>query len=125
MLKLVPGLAVGTILLVFAVFALGVMGGLAAEPCAGQRVIVSYYGAESGKRTASGMAFDGTQLIAAHKTLPFGTRVRFTYHDRSIVVPIEDRGPYIKGRVFDLSRAAAARIGMIPAGVARVCAEKL
>jgi rare lipoprotein A (peptidoglycan hydrolase) len=97
----------------------------AAEVCRGQSVLVSYYGAESGSRTASGAYFDGTQLLAAHKSLPFGTRVRFTYRGKSIVVPILDRGPYIKGRVFDLSKAAAARIGMIHAGVARVCAERL
>jgi rare lipoprotein A (peptidoglycan hydrolase) len=96
-----------------------------AEPCAGSWVLVSYYGAESGNRTASGMRFDGTQLLAAHKFLPFHTRVRFTYRGRSIVVPIEDRGPYVKGRTFDLSKAAAQRIGMVPAGVGRVCAERI
>lgn len=97
----------------------------AAEGCRGHWARASYYGAESGNRTASGLRFDGTQLIVAHKSLPFHTRVRFTYHGKSIVVPVEDRGPFIKGREFDLSRSAAVRIGMIRAGVANVCAEVL
>ncbi len=71
------------------------------------------------------MPFDGTQLIAAHKTLKFGTKVRFTYKGRSVTVPIEDRGPYVSGRSYDLSKAAAQRIGMVKAGVVKLCAEVL
>lgn len=80
----------------------------------------SWYGAESGNRTANGERFDGSSMTAAHRTLPFGTKLRVTYKGRSVVVRINDRGPYIKGRSLDLSRAAAARIGMIGAGVATV-----
>lgn len=97
----------------------------AGEGCKGTWIVASWYGAESGSRTASGLYFDGTQMFAAHKSLPFGTRVKFTYKGKSVTVPIEDRGPYIKGRTFDLSRAAAERIGMIPAGVVKLCAERL
>lgn len=124
MLKLALGLVPGTIMLVIAILALSVVGGLAAE-CRGQIVVVSWYGAESGNRTASGKPFNGSQMVAAHKSLPFGTKVKFSYRGKSVTVPIEDRGPFVRGRTFDLSRAAAARIGMIDAGVARVCAEKL
>ena len=61
-------------------------------------------------------------MTAAHKTLPFGTKVRVTHagHGRSVVVTINDRGPYVAGRVIDLSRAAASSLGMAGAGVARV-----
>ncbi|MDB6036033.1 MAG: rare lipoprotein [Verrucomicrobiales bacterium] len=85
----------------------------------------SYYGAESGNRTANGEHFTGRGMTAAHRSMPFGTKLRVTYRGRSVVVRINDRGPYIKGRFLDLSRAAAAKLGMIPAGVARVCVERL
>ncbi len=127
MIRALAGACGGAILIVaFAAYWLWFAGPAgAAEACRGQIVRVSWYGAESGKRTASGLPFDGSQLLAAHKSLPFHTRVRFTYKGRSIVLPIEDRGPYVRGRTFDLSRAAAERLGMIPAGVARLCAERL
>jgi rare lipoprotein A len=70
------------------------------------------------KITASGEKFDPNALTAAHKTLPFGTRVKVTYKGRSVVVRINDRGPFIRGRSIDLSRAAARQIGC--AGVCRV-----
>jgi rare lipoprotein A len=70
------------------------------------------------KITASGERFNPNALTAAHKTLPFGTRVRVTYKGRSVVVRINDRGPFIRGRHLDLSRAAARKIGC--AGVCRV-----
>jgi len=84
------------------------------------RVVASWYGAESGSRTANGEHFTGNALTAAHRSLPFNTKLRVTYKSKSLVVRINDRGPYIKGRSLDLSRAAAARIGMIGAGVAAV-----
>lgn len=96
-----------------------------AADCRGTWVVASWYGAESGNRTASGKAFDGSQLVAAHRSLPFGTMVKFTYRGRSVTVPIEDRGPFVRGRTFDLSKRAAEAIGMVNAGVAKVCAEKL
>lgn len=73
----------------------------------------SYYGSKfHGKRTASGSIFNMNSLTAAHKTLPFGTKVRVTNKKtkESVVVKITDRGPYIRGRVLDLSKAAATQI---------------
>ena len=66
-------------------------------------------------------------MTAAHKTLPFGTRVRVTHasNGRSVIVRINDRGPYIRGRTIDLSRAAAGVIGMMGQGVARIRMEIL
>lgn len=74
------------------------------------------------QRVASGGWFNPKAMTAAHKTLPFGTRVRVTHlgNGRSVVVRINDRGPYVKGRIIDLSSAAAGAIGMKGAGVARV-----
>ncbi len=88
----------------------------------------SYYGAKHhGKRTASGERFNQHALTAAHRTLPFGTRVKVTNlnNDRSVVVRINDRGPHIRGRIIDLSREAADRLGMLRAGVVRVRVESL
>ncbi|RIV88702.1 septal ring lytic transglycosylase RlpA family protein [Aurantiacibacter xanthus] len=79
----------------------------------------SYYGRRfNGRRTASGEAFDMTALTAAHRSLPFGTRVRVTYPrtGRSVIVRINDRGPYSHDRLIDLSRAAAEEIGLIAQG---------
>lgn len=90
-----------------------------------QTVVASWYGTESGSRTANGERFTGRDMTAAHKTLPFGTKLRVTYHGKSVVVRVNDRGPYIKGRSLDLSRAAAERIGLIQAGVGKVCMERL
>ena len=73
----------------------------------------SYYGSKfHGKRTASGSIFNMNSLTAAHKTLPFGTKVQVTNKKtkQSVIVKITDRGPYIKGRILDLSKAAAGQI---------------
>jgi len=77
---------------------------------------------ELGGTTASGEAADPTDLTAAHRTLPFGTRVKVENlaNGRSVVVRVNDRGPFGGGRVIDLSRAAAEKLGYIRAGVARV-----
>jgi rare lipoprotein A len=66
-------------------------------------------------------------LTAAHRTLPFGTRLKVTNqrNGKSVVVRINDRGPFIKGRVLDLSRAAARQIGMIGSGHAPVCSARI
>lgn len=82
--------------------------------------IASYYWQP--QRVASGGWFNPNALTAAHRTLPFGTRVRVTNlsNGRSVTVRINDRGPFIRGRVIDLSRAAAAAVGMTGAGLARV-----
>src|SRR5689334_8314435 len=74
--------------------------------------LASYY--FEAQPTASGERFNPNELTAAHKTLPFGTRVRVTnrHNGKSVVVRINDRGPFVKGRVIDLSRAAARAINM-------------
>jgi rare lipoprotein A len=90
---------------------------------AGECALASWYGQESGNRTANGEPFDGSGLTAAHKSLPFGTRLRVTHGKRSVVVRINDRGPFVSGRELDLSRAAAERLGTVRAGVATVCWE--
>ena len=83
----------------------------------------SYYGREAhGKATASGEKFNMNAYTAAHKTLPFGTKVRVTNltNKKSVVVRINDRGPFVAGRIIDLSYAAAKKIKMLDAGVADV-----
>ena len=88
-----------------------------------QTGMASFYGHEfKGQRTANGERFDPNQLTAAHRTLPFGTRVKVTNLDngRHVVVRINDRGPYAKGRVLDLSRAAARKLGFEQDGTALV-----
>lgn len=85
--------------------------------------MASYYGDElAGNRTASGERFDPDQLTAAHRTLPFGSMVRVTNTSNgdSVVVRINDRGPFSRGRVIDISHAAARQIGMHRSGTARV-----
>jgi len=89
---------------------------------------VSHYGDEfAGKKTANGEIFDPDGLTMAHRTLPFGTRVRVTNleNQRSVEVVVNDRGPAVAGRIADLSRAAAARIGMIADGVVDAMLEVL
>lgn len=91
----------------------------------GESGIASYYWQP--QAVASGGRFNPNALTAAHKTLPFGTRVRVTNlnNGRSVEVVINDRGPFVKGRVIDLSRRAAQDIGMTGAGLARVSIAKL
>ena len=86
----------------------------------------SWYGPGfHGRTTANGETFNQNALTAAHKTLPFGTQVRVTYPatGESVVVRINDRGPYAHGRVIDLSREAAEEIGLLGAGVGEVRLE--
>ena len=85
--------------------------------------MASYYGNESGSKTASGQRFNQNALTAAHRSLPFGTKLRVTHGGRSVVVTVNDRGPFIRGRVIDLSTGAARVIGLTAAGVGRVTAE--
>jgi rare lipoprotein A len=85
--------------------------------------VASFYGGQfHGRRTASGARFDANGLTAAHRSLPFGTRVRVTHlgNGRTVDVRINDRGPFVGGRIIDLSRGAAGVIGMHQQGVARV-----
>ena len=89
----------------------------------GQVGMASWYGGQfHGRTTASGEPFDMNAMTAAHRTLPFGTNVRVTNLDngRSVVVRINDRGPYAKRRIIDLSRHAAEQLGFRKAGVAKV-----
>jgi rare lipoprotein A len=85
--------------------------------------LASYYW--QGQQTASGETFDRTAMTAAHRTLAFGTRVRVTNlgNKRSVLVRINDRGPFIPGRIIDLSDAAAEALGMRAQGLARVRIE--
>ncbi len=89
-----------------------------------QRGLASWYA--SGTMTASGERFDPRGMTAAHRTLPFGSRVRVTHErsGRAVIVRINDRGPFgNKRRIIDLSKGAAARLGIIDAGVAKVRVE--
>jgi rare lipoprotein A len=85
--------------------------------------MASFYGNESGSKTASGARFNQNAMTAAHRSLPFGTKLRVTHHGQSVVVTINDRGPFVRGRVLDLSTGAARAIGLTGAGVGRVTAE--
>jgi len=91
----------------------------AATPMASQG-LASFY--SEGARTASGEKFDANELTAAHPTLPFGTRLRVTNvaTGRSVTVRVNDRGPYVAGRVVDVSYSAADALGMVGTGVAKV-----
>jgi len=85
--------------------------------------MASYYGDElAGNRTASGERFDPRQMTGAHRSLPFGSMVRVTNvsNGDSVVVRINDRGPFSRGRIIDISHAAAREIGMHRSGTARV-----
>jgi rare lipoprotein A len=87
------------------------------------RGLASHYGYRS--KTANGEMMDPSAMTAAHKTLPFGTRVRVTdvSTHRSVIVRINDRGPFIKGRIIDVSTAAARALGIIGRGVATVVVQ--
>lgn len=100
-----------------------VAGSLQAQ--AGERGMASYYGYHS--KTANGEMMNPSAMTAAHKTLPFGTRVRVTNleNHRSVDVVVNDRGPFVAGRIADLSEAAARRIGMVTHGVVKATLEVL
>jgi rare lipoprotein A len=116
---------------------LGMLGGCASQrddvwPVDGQDYHAegkaSYYGdRHHGRKTASGERFDQHALTAAHRSLPFGSQVRVTNlgNGKSVVVRINDRGPYAKGRIIDLSKKAAERLDMLRAGVVPVRVEQL
>lgn len=85
--------------------------------------VASWYGKKfHGRKTASGERYNQNKMTAAHKTLPFGTNVRVKNieNGKSVVVRINDRGPFKKGRIIDVSRAAAKKLGMINSGTAKV-----
>ena len=88
----------------------------------------SWYGKYfQGKPPASGELFDTAKLTAAHKTLPFGTQLKVTnlYNNKSVIVRVNDRGPFHGKRILDLSKAAARQLNMLHAGVVEVKIEKL
>jgi len=94
------------------------------EPTGGTKTasqgIASFY--SEGTQTASGEKFDANELTAAHPTLPFGTKLRVTNvtNGQSVTVRVNDRGPYVPGRVVDVSYSAARTLGMVGGGVAKV-----
>ena len=101
----------------FAVLAFASLPAFASEQCGS----ASWYALTS--QTASGEMMNPSELTAAHKTLPFGTKLKVVNpaNGKSVVVRINDRGPFIKGRVLDLSRAAADVLGFRRAGHTKVC----
>ena len=111
--------------------AVGVLVGCSSTPKVGAAVPsghsesgqASYYGNEfHGRKTANGERFDQGQLTAAHRTLPFGTRVKVTNTQtgKSVTVRVNDRGPFVKGRIIDLSSSAFKAIASLNAGVVPV-----
>ena len=104
-----------------AVFAFGVAGGMAGEAAAQDCGRASWYALTS--KTASGERMNPAAMTAAHRSLKFGTKLKVTNprNGKSVVVRINDRGPFIKGRVLDVSKAAAQQLGMIRSGHAKVC----
>lgn len=97
-------------------------GAYAGDQCGG----ASWYSLP-GNRTASGDRMNPNAMTAAHKTLPFGSKVRVIDQrsGKSIMVTINDRGPFIKGRIIDLSKAAATKLGFRNAGHTKVCIERV
>jgi rare lipoprotein A len=101
---------------------------LAAAPGQVQKGIASYYhDSLHGNKTASGQIYNKNKMSAAHKSLPLGSKVRVTdvRTGKSIVVKVNDRGPFVKGRIIDLSRRAAAELGLLKKGVTPVKVEVL
>ncbi len=111
--------------LVAATIAAGLMVGASASHAAAQCGRASWYALHS--RTASGERMNPSALTAAHRTLPFGTKLMVTNRNngRSVVVRINDRGPFIKGRMLDLSKGAASQLGFISSGHTAVCMARV
>jgi rare lipoprotein A len=81
----------------------------------------------TGRKTASGKRYDPNEFVAAHRTLPFGTRILVmdASGGESVEVTVIDRGPHRKNRIIDLSRAAASKLGFVNQGIKRICIERL
>ena len=93
-----------------------------------ETVTCSFYATRyNGRRTASGQRFSSNALTAAHKTLPLGTRVKLTNpkNNHSVIVRVNDRGPFVKGRDISVTRRAARRLGFTRAGVAQLDMETM
>jgi rare lipoprotein A len=107
-----------------------IAGPLAALPSAAKAAdigMASFYGKDHvGRKTASGRRFDANALTAAHRTLPFGTRLTVTNlkNGRSVVVEVSDRGPFKPNRILDVSYAAADRLGFVRDGIAKIRVDK-
>lgn len=115
-------------MLALAVLALTLPFGAAQATVTIQEGLVSWYGEQFHARpTASGELFDAAAMTMAHPTLPFGTRVRVTNlrNGRTVVLRVNDRGPFIGSRIADLSQAAAAYLGVLRRGIAHVRLEVL
>ncbi|TKT74910.1 septal ring lytic transglycosylase RlpA family protein [Aquamicrobium sp. LC103] len=100
---------------------LAASAGAASAQCGG----ASWYALTS--KTASGERMNPSAMTAAHRSLPFGTKVKVTNqrNGKAVVVRINDRGPFIRGRVIDLSKAAAGKLGFIGAGHTKICIEHM
>lgn len=89
-----------------------------------ETMVASFYGAESGHRTASGQHFNPEGMTAAHRSLPFGTKLHVCYQG-CVVVTVNDRGPFIRGRQLDLAHGAARAIGLTARGYGPVRVERV
>ncbi|KPL50813.1 hypothetical protein ABB55_00015 [Prosthecomicrobium hirschii] len=101
--------------------------GLAAAASAEEGIASWYGGRHHGRPTASGKPFDQNAMTAAHRTLPLGSRVKVTNiaNGRTVMLRINDRGPFVRGRIIDVSRGAAGQLGFVARGLARVRVERL
>lgn len=108
-----------------AILATGLFFAASTLPASAQCGRASWYALTS--RTASGERMNPSAMTAAHRNLPFGTKLKVTNkrNGRSVVVRINDRGPFIKGRILDLSKAAAHSLGFVGAGHTHVCLEQI
>lgn len=87
-------------------------------PLKAETMTISWYGKQHhGKRTASGQKFDMNKMTVAHRTLPFGTRVRIHFKNKSATATVTDRGPFKKGRQMDVSYAVAKQLGVLNVGI--------
>lgn len=82
-----------------------------------ENVTASWYDQRAGKVTASGEPFYPDKLTVSHKTLPFGTKVKIRYGEKTVVAEVNDRGPFIKGRKLDMSRGTAKALGFTGIGI--------
>ena len=111
--------------LVAVTIAAGLMVGASSATAASQCGRASWYALHS--KTASGERMNPSAMTAAHRSLPFGTKLKVTNqrNGRSVVVRINDRGPFIKGRMLDLSKGAAGQLGFISSGYTAVCVARI
>jgi rare lipoprotein A len=123
--RMLAGLIAGALVIAVASAFLMPIRGFAAEQRCG---VASWYGPGfHGRTAASGETYNQNAMTAAHKTLPFGTKLRVTSQatGKSVTVKINDRGPYHGGRIIDLSKAAASQLGLIQPGTGKVCLTRL